>query len=76
MRRPTLREPSSFSRSMREQYIGEALCWDKAYFPYRTDKYEGVDELSRLGRIELPRPGIACAPFVKRHLNMKGVFSA
>ena len=24
-----------------EQYIGEALCWDKAYFPYRTDKYEG-----------------------------------
>ena len=24
-----------------EQYIGEALCWDKAYFPYRTDRYEG-----------------------------------
>ena len=24
-----------------EQYIAEALCWDKAYFPYRTDKYEG-----------------------------------
>lgn len=23
------------------QYIAEALCWDKAYYPYRTDKYEG-----------------------------------
>ena len=34
-----------------EQYIGEALCWDKAYFPYRTDEIRGVDELSRLGVI-------------------------
>ena len=24
-----------------EQVVGLALCWDKAYFPYRTDKYEG-----------------------------------
>ena len=24
-----------------EQVVGIALCWDKAYFPYRTDKYEG-----------------------------------
>ena len=24
-----------------EQVVGLALCWDKAYFPYRTDHYEG-----------------------------------
>lgn len=24
-----------------EQVVGLALCWDKAYFPYGTDKYEG-----------------------------------
>jgi len=24
-----------------EDVFGLALCWDKAYFPYRTDKYEG-----------------------------------
>ena len=24
-----------------EQVVGLALCWDKAYFPYRTDKFEG-----------------------------------
>lgn len=24
-----------------EQAIGLALCWDKAYFPYRTDNYAG-----------------------------------
>lgn len=24
-----------------EQVVGLALCWDNAYFPYRTDKYEG-----------------------------------
>lgn len=24
-----------------DQVIGLALCWDKAYFPYRTDLYEG-----------------------------------
>lgn len=23
------------------EYAGTALCWDKAFFPYRTDKYEG-----------------------------------
>ena len=23
-----------------EQVVGLALCWDKAYFPYRTDHYE------------------------------------
>ena len=24
-----------------EEVIGIALCWDTAYYPYRTDKYEG-----------------------------------
>ncbi len=24
-----------------EQVVGLALCWDNAYFPYRTDRYEG-----------------------------------
>lgn len=24
-----------------EEVTGLALCWDKAYFPYRTDRYEG-----------------------------------
>jgi peptide/nickel transport system substrate-binding protein len=24
-----------------EDVIGIALCWDTAYYPYRTDKYEG-----------------------------------
>ena len=24
-----------------EKVVGIALCWDKAYFPYRTDKYTG-----------------------------------
>ena len=24
-----------------EQVVGLAVCWDKAYFPYRTDKFEG-----------------------------------
>lgn len=24
-----------------EEYAGTALCWDKAFFPYRTDKIEG-----------------------------------
>ena len=23
------------------RWCGLALCWDKAYFPYRTDHYEG-----------------------------------
>ena len=24
-----------------EEVVGIALCWDTAYYPYRTDKYEG-----------------------------------
>lgn len=24
-----------------QEVVGLALCWDNAYFPYRTDKYEG-----------------------------------
>lgn len=24
-----------------EEFVGTALCWDKAFFPYRVDKYEG-----------------------------------
>ena len=24
-----------------EEVVGIALCWDNAYYPYRTDKYEG-----------------------------------
>ena len=24
-----------------QEVIGIALCWDTAYYPYRTDKYEG-----------------------------------
>ena len=31
----------SLQRLAGEDVFGLALCWDKAYFPYRIDKYEG-----------------------------------
>lgn len=34
-----------------EQVVGIALCWDKAYFPYRTDKYEGWTNFPGFGVI-------------------------
>ena len=35
-----------------EQVVGLALCWDKAYFPYRTDTMR-LDQFPRLGRDQL-----------------------
>lgn len=34
-----------------EQVIALALCWDKAYFPYRTDKFEGWTNIPGWGVI-------------------------
>ena len=34
-----------------EQVVGLAVCWDKAYFPYRTDKYEGWTDFPGWGVI-------------------------
>ena len=34
-----------------EQVVGLALCWDKAYFPYRTDQYEGWNNYPGWGAI-------------------------
>ena len=34
-----LRQRDVYKRQ--EEVIGIALCWDTAYYPYRTDKYEG-----------------------------------
>ena len=28
-------------KMLAERILGIALCWDMAFFPYRTDKYEG-----------------------------------
>ena len=34
-----------------QQVIGLALCWDKAYFPYRTDRFEGWENFPGWGVI-------------------------
>lgn len=34
-----------------DDIIGIGLCWDKAYFPYRTDKYEGWNNYSGWGTV-------------------------
>ena len=34
-----------------QEVIGLALCWDKAYFPYRTDRFEGFTNIPGWGVI-------------------------
>ncbi|WP_250227453.1 ABC transporter substrate-binding protein [Anaeropeptidivorans aminofermentans] len=34
-----------------DEAFAQALCWEKAFFPYRTDKYEGFDNYPSWGVI-------------------------
>lgn len=33
-----------------EDLFAFALCWERAFFPYRTDRYRGLLQLEQLGR--------------------------
>jgi len=41
----------NLQKIMSEELYGFALCWEDYFFPYRTDKYEGLDFFPSIGVI-------------------------